>query len=120
MCIRDSSRDAVGRAPFRDIGDPHVVALAGGDAVEVVLAHEDDGEVPHGRHVDSLVEGAAVGCSVAEEADHDLVRALVLARECRTRADGDSAPDYAVGPQDTEIEVGDMHRAALALAVARG
>jgi len=38
----------------------------------------------------------------------------------RSRRNADASTDNAVGPQDAQVEVGDVHRAALALAVAGG
>ena len=47
----------------------------------VVLAYEDDGQLPDGGHVERLVEGALVRGAVTEEADADLIRAAYLGGE---------------------------------------
>ena len=69
-------------------------------------------------HVQRLVEGALVGSAVAEEADDDPVGALELLRQRRAHGHGQVAADDAGGAQVAVFRVRDVHRAALALAVA--
>ena len=64
------------------------------------------------------MEGALVGGAVAEEADADLIGPSELYRQARTAGDALSSSDDAVGAEDALVPVGDVHRAALALAVA--
>ena len=63
--------DPVARGPVGDLLHPHHLVHAGRCPVQVVLADEEDGEVPDGRQVDSLVKGPLGHGAVAEEAgDH--------------------------------------------------
>ncbi len=57
---------------------------------------------------------------VAKEADGHLVGAAHLDRQAHAGDDGQAAADDAVGADDALAEVGDVHRAALAPAVAGG
>src|SRR5205823_459990 len=68
--------------------------------------------------VGALVQDALVQGAVAEEADRDLVGAPDLRRQGRAGRDAHPAADDAVGPEDAPVDVGDVHAAALALAVA--
>ena len=56
--------------------------------------------------------------AVAEEADHDAVEALHLVGQRRAGGDRDAARDDAVGAEVAGGDVGDVHRAAAAAAVA--
>ena len=87
-------------------------------AVAVVLAHEDDRQLPDRRHVERLVEGALVVGAVAEEGDDDLAGLHALGGQGRADRDRDAAADDAVGAEIAHRDVGDVHRAAAALAVA--
>ena len=46
--------------------------------IEVVLTDEEDGQLPHGGQIQSLVERADIGRPVAKEAGGDAVLALEL------------------------------------------
>ena len=63
---------------------------------------------------------AVVGRAVAEEAEDDLPLAPHLAGEPGARADGDVAADDSRRAEVARAHVGDVHRAALALAIAGG
>lgn len=93
---------------------------AGVFAVEVVLAGVDDGQFPERGHVHALVEQALAKRAVAEEADGDIPGAEPFGRHgCPGRDPGRTADD-GVGAEVAVGLVGDVHRAALAPAVAFG
>ena len=84
----------------------------------VVLAHEDHRQRPHGGQVQRFVERAVRGASVAEERHRNLPRAPLCRRQRRAEGDGHPGADDPVCADDAEAGVGDVHRAALAFAVA--
>ena len=87
--------------------------------VEVVLADVDHGQLPERRHVHHLVEQALAERALAEEADRDAVGAAALRREARRRSRCPAEPPtIALAPRLPFCVVGDVHRAALAAAVA--
>ena len=64
------------------------------------------------------MESALVARAVAEERGSDVAVLLVLVGESGAHGDGRPAADNAVGAEHPDFQVGDMHAAALALAVA--
>ena len=86
--------------------------------VLVVLAHEHDGQLPHRGDVERLVELPLGGRAVAEEAHGHVAPALHLGGQRRPAGDRQAAPDDAIGAEHAHREVGDVHGAALALAIA--
>ena len=86
--------------------------------VLVVLADEDDGQLPHRRDIERLVELALRDRAVAEEAHRHVALAVELGGERGAARDGQPTAHDAVGAQHADGEVGDVHRPALALAVA--
>ena len=85
----------------------------------VVLADEDYRQLPDARHIERLVEGSLVRRAVAEEADADLVGSADVYREPGAAGDAVSGADDAVRAEYALVAVGYVHRASLALAVAR-
>src|SRR5579884_1801952 len=116
--------------PVDDLGrDPERLG-AGGDlargdvlvrgvlVVEVVLADVDHRQLPERRHVHHLVEEPLAECALAEEADGDAVGAERPRGEAGARRDAGGAADDRVRAEVAVRVVGDVHRAALAAAVA--
>ena len=89
-------------------------------SVMVVFANETHRESEGGRHVGCLVEGTDVGGPVAEEDDRHPSIAAIGVGEARTDGDRNTPADDAVRPQHVQVEVADVHRPALAVAVAGG
>ena len=85
----------------------------------VVLADEDDGQRPRGCEVHRFVRRALAGGAVAEEGDHRLTGAADFRRERRPRRMRQAGADDPVAAEDLQRQVGDVHRAAEPLAVAR-
>jgi hypothetical protein len=109
--------DAEGLGPGRD--------RAGGDlgglgvfGIAVVLAGIDDRQVPQRGHVHDLVHQALRGGAVAEEADGDVILAQQFGGKRRPGRDPHGAADDGVGAQIAVALVGDVHRPALAPAIA--
>ena len=95
-----------------------MAGLTHGDAIVVVFAHEHHRQIPDGCHIQSLMESALVGRTVAKETGAYLIRAAVARRKPRSDRDIMTRAHDAVGAQNAAVAVGDMHRAAFALAVA--
>ena len=83
--------------------------------VLVVLADEDDRQLPHGGQVERLVEGADVGGAVAEEADRDLPGAAVQGRPGGAVGDDQLRADDRIGAEDAARGIEQVHGAALAV-----
>src|SRR3954447_1691951 len=86
--------------------------------VEVVLTDVDDRELPERGHVHHLVEEALAERALAEEADRDPVGPERFPEEAGAGADPRRSADDRVRAEVAVRVVGDVHRAALALAVA--
>ena len=112
--------DAGEAVAHRAIGEPRdrgLVLLPRELAVVIVLDHEDRRQLEQRREVECLVPGALVGRAVTGEAHRDAAVSLILRRERCSDRDRRSAADDAVGADDADVEVGDVHRATLAVAV---
>ena len=103
-------------------GVPHDEGLLGGRThpVEVVLAEEDDGEVPDGGQVHGLVELALVDGAVAKEAQDDLIIAAILDGEGDAGGDAQLAADDGVAAHEIQFVAEQVHGAALAIAAPGG
>jgi hypothetical protein len=100
-------------APAGDVGsrrDHHRGPLA----VEIVLAHVDDGQTAYGGEVHALVEVRLVDRAVSEERDCYRPVPGELGGECRARRGGDRAADDAEATNQPALDVGDVHRSATA------
>src|SRR6266540_760155 len=86
--------------------------------VEVVLARVDNGQPPQRGHVHHLVEDALAERAFAEEADGDLIGATHLRGHGCAGCDTGRAGDDRVRAEVPVLVGGDVHRAALAAAVA--
>ena len=82
--------------------------------VPVVLAEEDHRQPPHRGKVEGLVERALRGGTVAEERHRDRVLVAEPGRGRCAHRDGQAGRHDAVGAEDPELRVGDVHRAATA------
>ena len=92
------------------------VTDAGALAILVVLEHKDRRKLQHDGHVHRLEGGALVGCAIAREAHRDRAGVQRLGGQCGADHQGRAAADNAVGAEHPLIEIGDVHRAALAAA----
>ena len=98
---------------------------AGGDflglgvfRIAVVLAGIDDRQVPERRHVHDLVEQPLRRGPVPEETHGDIVRALQFRAQGRSGGDPHRAADDGIRAEIAVALIGDMHRPALAPAIA--
>jgi hypothetical protein len=82
--------------------------------VEIVLTDEHHRQLPDGREVQRLVEGADVRRAIAEEADRDVLVALVLRAPGSAAGDRQMRADDGVGAHHAMFGGGEVHRAALA------
>ena len=92
----------------RDVADRRVFH------VEIVLAHEHDRQLPDRGEIQRLVERADIGGAVAEEADRDVLVALVLRAQRGAAGDRQMRADDRVGAHHAVLRRGEVHRAALA------
>src|SRR6516164_4676457 len=116
--VDDHARHA---EPGRAVGDVvagHRPGTGRGLGVTVVLGDEDGRQVPHAGQVHGLQRGALVAAAVAEERDADPAGALELGRQRGPADQRRPAADDAVGAEHALGQVGDVHRAALAVAAA--
>ena len=118
VAVHDLAGHPVAGRARCDVLDGAAVTPADGERELVVLADEDDRELPGGGEVHRLVGGALVRAPVAEEDDGDLVRSAQPRRERGSDADRKRRAHDPVAAEDVEGEVGDVHRAAEAAAVA--
>src|SRR5438067_12271497 len=112
LCRNPERLGARGDRPRRD------VLVRGVLVAEAVLADVAHRQLPERGQVHHLVEKALAERPLAEEADRDAVGAERLRREAGTGRDPRRAADDRVRAQVAVRVVGDVHRAALALAVA--
>ena len=112
------ARHAVGGGPPRDALDGARLAPLGGQRYLVVLAHEDDRQLPYGGEIEGLVNEALVDRPVTEERHRDLPAAADLRAERRAAADRKTRANDAVAAEHAKLDIGDVHRAAEAAAVA--
>jgi len=82
----------------------------------VVLVHEDGGKVPRRREVDRLVDLSLRDRAVAEEGQRRGPRPSGP-RSTLPRRDRRPGSDDSVRAEHAGVDVGDMHRSALAVAV---
>src|SRR5215471_2324632 len=87
-------------------------------SIQVVLAYIKHWQLPGCRNVEAFVERPRVGCTVAKERDCHATLSFHLCRQSRAGHYRDAASDNAIGTKHADVEVGDVHRPALALAIA--
>src|SRR5690606_11139524 len=89
-------------------------------AVEVVLTYEEDGELPKGRQVQALVEGALIRGSVSEERIRHAIGPFSLELKRRTRRQWNPSSDDPVRSEETEIHVDHVEGTTLTSVVSGG
>ena len=119
VAVDDLTRHAVAGRAVGQILDRPLRAPVGGERELVVLADEDDRQLPRRSEVHPLVRRALPGGAVAEEGERRLVGAAQRRGQRGPAGVGNPGADDAVAAEDVEREVGDVHRAAEPLAVAR-
>ncbi len=85
--------------------------------VLVVLTDIDQGQVPEHGDVGGFIPDALVDGAVAEEGHTHLTFALPLDRKSAAGGDPQPAADDAVGAQDAQADIRDVHLAAFAAAI---
>ena len=117
--VDDLAGHPVAGGALGEVLDGPLRAPVGGERELVVLADEDDRQRPRRREVHRLVRRALGGGAVAEERDHGLAGAAHLRGERGARRVRQAGADDPVAAEDLQRQVGDVHRAAEPLAVAR-
>ena len=117
--VDDLAGHAVAGRAIGEILDRTLGAPVGRERELVVLADEDDGQRPRRGEVHALVGCALPGGAVAEERHRRLVGPAQPCAQGRAAGVGETGADDAVAAEDVQRQVGDVHRAAEPLAVAR-
>ena len=89
--------------------------VRGGRRPPIVLADEHDRQRPERGEIHALVKRATVRGAVAEERDDDLTGSALLDRQPDAGRDDAARCEHAVGAEIADGDVGDVHRAALAV-----
>src|SRR5205823_6137398 len=89
--------------------------VRGGRRPPIVLADEHDRQRPERGEIHALVKRSTVRCAVAEERDDDLTGSALLDRQPDAGRDDAARCEHAVGAEIADGDVGDVHRAALAV-----
>ena len=84
------------------------------------MQQKTTGQLPQRRHVHRLIEDALLGGAVAEEGDRDMRQPAVAIGHAGPHHMGNAAADDGIGAEMAQPHVGDVHRAALAGAIAVG
>jgi hypothetical protein len=117
--VDDLPAHPVARGARGEILDRALRPPVRGEGELVVLADEDDRQRPGRREVHRLVGRALPGGAVAEEGEHGLAGVAELRGEGGAGRVWQACADDPVAAENLQLEVGDVHRAAEALAVAR-
>ena len=96
------------------------IAGAGAGRIAVVLAHEQHRQIVDPGPVEPFQEGAAIDRAIAKETRHHHVFAKQPLALRRTGGNRQAGRHDAVGAQHADRKIGDVHRAALAVAGAAG
>ena len=88
--------------------------------IEVVFADKDGRRALDGREIQRFVKGAVVRRAVAEEGDADIVGAFLTRAHADTDGMADAGADDAVGPEEADGPVIEVHGAAAPAADAIG
>jgi hypothetical protein len=104
---------AVGHASYRGSG-PEGRA----HSIMVVLAHKNNGEAQDSGQVERFVEDTSSHGAVTEECHADLIGFFDAACQRCTTGNGKPIPDNCIGAQIASLDIGDVHRTALASTVA--
>src|SRR5262249_51140719 len=116
--VDDDARHAEPGGPGGDGVAGHRPGTGCGSAVPVILRHGDGRPVPHRGQVPGLQGRAVVAGAVAEERNAAAAGAVELGGQRRPADQRRPAADDAVGAEHALGQVGDVHRAALAVAAA--
>ena len=117
--VDELGRHVIAARMLHHVGDRRDALERRPHPVAIVLTQEDHGELPHGSHVQGLVEGPDVHGSLAEEAEAHLLAAAILDREAEAGRERDVTPDDRVPAHEAARRVEEMHRPALTLRAAR-
>ena len=88
--------------------------------VLVLFTQVNDRQLPKSSHVAGLHQDALIAGTIAEETHDHLIGTAHIGGIGSASGQADATTDNAVSAQDAQIEIGNVHRAALALAIAGG
>ncbi len=120
IIVHGHAGEAVGRGANRQIAHREKAGVRAELGVLIFLAEVDRRQSPQPGHIGRLVEYPLIQRAVAEKTARHLSSAANLAGIGRAGGDADASADDAVRAQNAEVEIGDVHRAALAVTITRG
>ena len=120
VAVHRNARHAIGGRFRGNVGIEGHRAEGGGGRIEIVFADEHHGGVLHRGEIQRLVEIAVIAAAVAEEGDADIVTALLPCRHAGAGGVADAGGDDAVGAEQADRAIIEVHRAAAAAADAIG
>ncbi len=118
VAVDRDAGDAIGGGLAGDLGIEGRLGERRRRGVEIVLADEDDRRLLDAGEVHRLVEAAVVDRAVAEEGDADVVAALGPGADAGAGGVADAGGDDAVGAEQADRAIVEMHGAAAAAAAA--
>jgi hypothetical protein len=117
IAVDGLARESIGGRSIGDARILHHEVDAGRGAVEIVLADEDDRQLPDRGEVERLVKGAFVVRAVAEERHRHRAGPPLLGAQRGADRDRQPAANDAIRAEIALGRVGDVHRAAASLAI---
>ena len=115
VAIDDDALKTVGRRAIacgmfhrRHVADRRVLHI------KIVLADENDRQLPDGGEIERLVKSPDIGRAVAEETDRHVFLAEILRAPGRAAGDWQMRADDRIRPEHAVLDRSQMHRAALA------
>ena len=118
VAVDGDAGNAIGRRAGRDLGVQRRRGERRRRRIEIVLADEDRRRLLDAGEVERFMEAAMVGGAVAEEGDADVVAAPRAGRHAGADGVADAGGDDAVGAEQADRAVIEMHGAAAAAAAA--
>ena len=116
VAVHRDARHAVGGGFRGNVGIERHRPEGGGRRIEVVFANEHHRGVLHRGEIQRLVEIAMVAAAIAKKGDADVVAALLARRHTGAGGVADAGGDDAVGAEQANRAIIEMHRAAAAAA----
>ena len=118
IAVDGNARNAIGGGLGGDLGVQRRRGERRRGGVEIVLADEDRRRLLDAGKVQRLVEAAMVDGAIAEKGDADAIRAVHAGADAGADRMADAGGDDAVGAEEADRAVVEMHRAAASAAAA--
>ena len=116
VAVDPDARDAIAIGAVRDVLAAGHLLERGVFGIEVVLAHEDGRKLPDRSQIERFVNRADIGSTIPERANRDAVALVELRGPGQPVGNRGRRADDPGGDHDALGRIGQVHRAALALA----